>query len=75
MKWYGRAAEQGNVHAQHNLGVMYSVGLGLTQDHIEAAKADCYNKPHVVPVYCEKDYLQKRERDVLDDDPITGGTQ
>ncbi len=31
-------AEHGNANAQYNLGVMYSQGLGVTQDHAEAVK-------------------------------------
>ncbi len=31
-------AERGNANAQYNLGVMYSQGLGVTQDHAEAVK-------------------------------------
>ena len=31
-------AEHGNANAQYNLGVMYSQGLGVTQDHAEAMK-------------------------------------
>ena len=32
------AADQGNSDAQHNLGVMYLNGEGVTQDYVEAAK-------------------------------------
>ena len=31
-------AEQGNAQAQHNLGFLYDNGLGVLQDHAEAAK-------------------------------------
>ena len=31
-------AEQGNASAQYNLGLLYANGLGVAQDHIEAAK-------------------------------------
>lgn len=31
-------AEQGNVNAQHNLGVMYDFGRGVPQDVAEAAR-------------------------------------
>ena len=31
-------AEQGNVYAQFNLGLMYNNGLGVTQDYSEAVK-------------------------------------
>ena len=31
--WYRKAAEQGNVEAQHNLGAMYANGQGVRQDH------------------------------------------
>jgi TPR repeat protein len=38
MKWYRKAAEQGNALAQNNLGSMYRDGLGVPQDHAEAMK-------------------------------------
>ena len=36
IKWYRRAAEQGNDRAQYNLGLMYDVGYGVPQDFIQA---------------------------------------
>ncbi len=38
VKWYRRAAEQGNALAQFNLGVMYANGQGVAQDYAEAVK-------------------------------------
>ena len=38
MRWYHRAAEQGNASAQNNLAVMYSAGRGTLQDVAEAAR-------------------------------------
>ena len=38
VKWYLKAAEQGNAIAQNHLGVMYDQGKGVTQDYKEAAK-------------------------------------
>jgi TPR repeat protein len=38
VKWYRLAAEQGNVHAQYNLGWMYSTGEGIPKNEAEAAK-------------------------------------
>jgi TPR repeat protein len=35
--WYRKAAEQGLAHAQWNLGLLYSSGLGVTQDPDQAA--------------------------------------
>src|SRR5947207_5841323 len=35
-RWYRKAAEQGNLSAQSNLGVMYYRGQGVTQDYVEA---------------------------------------
>ena len=32
-KWYHKAADQGNVQAQYNLGVMYDEGLGTPRSH------------------------------------------
>lgn len=36
VKWYRRAAEQGNAEAQGNLGLMYLDGKGVLQDNIRA---------------------------------------
>ena len=36
VKWYRKAAEQGNADAQYNLGVMYDHGRGVPQDDAEA---------------------------------------
>ena len=35
-KWYRKAAEQGSVAAQNNLGVAYVWGFGVPQDNVEA---------------------------------------
>ena len=37
-KWYGRAAESGDVRAQSILGFMYAQGEGVPQDDAEAVK-------------------------------------
>jgi len=36
VKWYRKAAEQGNVDAQLNLGICYYRGEGVLRDHVEA---------------------------------------
>lgn len=38
VKWWRKAAEQGDVDAQFNLGCMYNRGQGVPQDYVEAAK-------------------------------------
>ena len=38
MKWYRKAAEQGDALAQYNLGGMYDEGQGVPQNDVEAAK-------------------------------------
>ena len=38
VRWYRQAAEQGDVAAQVNLGVMYANGQGVPQDYVEAHK-------------------------------------
>jgi uncharacterized protein len=38
MDWYRRAADQGLADAQYNLGILYSTGHGVPQDHAEAMK-------------------------------------
>ena len=35
-KWYRKAAEQGNAAAQSILGMMYSSGLGVPKDEMDA---------------------------------------
>ena len=37
-RWYRRAAEQGLATAQYNLGGMYDLGRGVSQDGEQAAK-------------------------------------
>ena len=36
VKWYRKAAEQGNANAQYNLGGMYEVGHGVPEDLVTA---------------------------------------
>ncbi len=36
IRWYRKAADQGNADAQYHLGVMYDKGRGVTQDYIQA---------------------------------------
>jgi TPR repeat protein len=36
VRLFGLAARQGNKRAQHDLGVMYGLGQGVSQDHIRA---------------------------------------
>ncbi|MDA1310441.1 MAG: hypothetical protein O2985_12665, partial [Proteobacteria bacterium] len=36
MKWYRKAAEQGDASAQNNLGIMYRNGKGVPQDNVLA---------------------------------------
>jgi len=38
VKWFRKAAEQGNANAQFDLGVMYFNGQGVPKNHTEAAK-------------------------------------
>ena len=38
VKWFRLAAEQGNAHAQNNLGEIYRDGTGVPQDDTEAMK-------------------------------------
>jgi TPR repeat protein len=38
VKWFRKAAEQGNASAQTNLGMMYEDGRGIPQDYTEAAR-------------------------------------
>jgi TPR repeat protein len=41
VKWFRKAAEQGEVFAQYNLGWMYGTGTGVPQDYAEAVKWYC----------------------------------
>jgi hypothetical protein len=36
VRWYRRAADQGDPAGQHNLGVMYRDGSGVLQDYVQA---------------------------------------
>jgi uncharacterized protein len=36
VRWYRKAAEQGEASAQNNLGIMYDRGSGIPQDYITA---------------------------------------
>ena len=36
MKWHQLAADQGDVFAQFNLGIMYEYGQGVSQDNVMA---------------------------------------
>ena len=36
--WYEKAAEQGHLKAQHNLGALYGNGQGIKQDFVTAYK-------------------------------------
>ncbi len=36
IKWFRKAADQGNASAQYNLSVMYHFGQGVTQDYVQA---------------------------------------
>ena len=38
VKWYRKAADQGNMYAQYNLGLCYEYGTGVTQSRTEAVK-------------------------------------
>ncbi len=38
VKWFRKAADQGDAEAQCNLAVCYALGQGVSQDHAEAAK-------------------------------------
>jgi TPR repeat protein len=38
MRWWRKAADQGDAGAQTNLGLAYSHGKGVTQDHEEAVR-------------------------------------
>jgi TPR repeat protein len=38
VKWYHKAAEQGNIMAQLSLGVCFMKGQGVAKDSVEAVK-------------------------------------
>ena len=38
MKWWRKAADQGNIRAQCSIGEMYGAGEGVAKDDSEAAK-------------------------------------
>jgi hypothetical protein len=38
VRWYRKAADQGDADAQYNLGAMYANGQGIPQDYAEAMR-------------------------------------
>ncbi len=38
VRWWRRAAEQGNANAQSRLGILYDMGQGVPQDYAEAVR-------------------------------------
>jgi len=38
LKWFYKAAEQGNADAQYYIGAMYAVGVDVPKDRAEASK-------------------------------------
>jgi TPR repeat protein len=38
VRWYRKAADQGNATAQNNLGKIYEDGLGVREDWVEAVR-------------------------------------
>ena len=38
VKWFRRAAKQGHVWSQHNIGFVYEYGIGVTKNDAEAVK-------------------------------------
>jgi TPR repeat protein len=38
LRWYRKAADQGDPDAQYGLGLMYSLGQGVAQDYAESAR-------------------------------------
>ena len=54
VKWYRKAAEQGDAGAQNDLGVCYDNGQGVNKDYTEAVK--WYRKA------AEQGFLPAKER-------------
>ena len=38
MEWYRKAADQGNMYGEFNIGLLYEFGYGVTKNLDEAAK-------------------------------------
>jgi TPR repeat protein len=38
VEWYQKAAAQGDVTAQYNLGILYEKGIGVQKDNTQAAE-------------------------------------
>ena len=38
VKWWRKAADEGDARSQFNLGIMYDIGRGVPQDYIETHK-------------------------------------
>ena len=76
VKWFRKAAEQGNAVVQYNLGMMYEMGRGVAGDAVtayawySAAAASGHNKarencdrikPKLTPTQLEKGQVMTRE--------------
>jgi hypothetical protein len=57
-KWYHRAADQGYVLAQYNLGVMYDEGIGVAQSH----EAGYFWLTLAAVASGKADYLDRRDK-------------
>ena len=86
-RWYRRAAEQGLVTAQYNLGVMYYEGTGVLEDSIQAyawfniAAANGYKdaneaKAELNLTQASIEKAQARSRKMVEENPrLLGGSQ
>lgn len=57
-KWYHKAADQGYVAAQYNLGILYDEGLGVTQSH----EAGYFWLTLAAQASGKQDYAERRDR-------------
>ena len=57
MRWYRKAAEQGDAAAQFNLGVMYANGEGVPEDYVKA-----YAWMNLAAAQGQKDAVKSKDR-------------
>lgn len=69
IKWYRRAAEQGQADAQYNLGKLYEHGTGVDQDYNESVKFyQCAAEQGDADAQCNLGFMHERGRGLAQDD-------
>ena len=62
VKWFRKAAEQGDASAQYNLGVMYANGEGVPEDYVKAYAWQPPNPVNLAAAQGQKDVVKSKDR-------------